>query len=167
MCVSMEKTFRLNKLKVFLYVLFSLSVLGLCIVIQVLDPNASTFFNIINYLTMIVSFYYTVLFILDLFAKNGGVLVNENGIRLNYGYYKNIQLPWERITGVNIDKRSITVLVDNPDYFFSRLPITTRILIYTYKNKFGTIFLLKGFLVDTQPDDLYTFLHDAFKKYAR
>ncbi|MFW6365250.1 MAG: STM3941 family protein [Spirochaetota bacterium] len=163
----MKKFYPINKIKAALNIILSLAVLGACMAIQILDSGAMAVLDVINYITMILAFYFALLFGFDLFSKKSGLTVDDAGIHINYGYFKNIILEWEHVTGIVRERFFVTVQVDDTERYLSKLPFITRMLIGPYRKSYHTIFILRGYMLNVKNDELFTVLENGKKQSDR
>ncbi len=110
-----------------------------------------------------------VIFILQLFNKNPGLLINNEGITINPGSSSNSFIEWNNIEKFGIKNVSQTKLImvylKNPEDLINNLssPIKRKMALFSLKN-YGTPISISTGGLKCSTDELYNLLTDKLNK---
>jgi hypothetical protein len=160
----MEKELKISKVKTAVNCLLALAAIVICGLFIFIDRD-NPILNILTFFTFILAMYYLFVYGFDLFDKNAGILINENGVKINFSFFKNIQLSWDEIVSIDHESAMVLIKVENYDKYDNKLPLIIRLLVKTYKTRFKTIFVLHGYLLNIKVENLYAMLKESMDSF--
>ena len=161
----MEKLFiPVNKIRIALYVLFFIFLLGTAIFFQFIDRQQNSIWNLLTYICIALLCYLIYIYGKDLLSKKSGLCIEEKGLYLNLEYYKDIRISWEDITDIQNKKFTFFVYVKDPEKYLDQIPKILGILIKGNIKRFGTLFVIRYGQIDMKKEILFDTLKKAINK---
>ena len=82
------EAFKIKKIRSIIYLLCFICLLAASIYFTIIEMNNATIWVILYLLCAVISFYYIILHGIDLFNKDSGFKIDEQGLTLDFEYFK-------------------------------------------------------------------------------
>ena len=164
----METTIiRLKKSRTVIYLICFLGILAASIYFTVQDMENPNSWLLIYFFSIVISVYHIALYTADIFSRNAGLRIDNEGITLDYEHFRNLTILWNDISDYRLDKSLLSVFLHNPDKYLARIFKISELIIRGNVKRLGTFVLIRTNQFHIDRTELEKVMHNTFNEYKK